>query len=285
MSDYYIAQSPTSDPGRYGDLFNSLSPDLMGIAQVTQGLVYHYFADQYQYGWQPPQERLPEINTRTVEKILAALLEKDDRPLTVARQYEDRVVGCCRDFSLLACAMLRHQRRAARLRYGFAGYFDKGYWGDHVIVEVWNGDRWQRFDPQVVGKRDWGVDLLDIPATAFATGGRAWQMCRQEGADPDRFGLGPDATDVRGWWFVRERLQLDVAALNKIELLCWDGIAGLQEGEPADDAILDEIAAMSLDPESSALRARCQTDARWQLPTTVSCFHPAIGPAFAVEVA
>lgn len=285
MSDYYIAQSPTSDPGRYGYLFNGLPTDLLGIAQVTQGLVYHYFADQHQLGWVPPKERLLEINTRTMTHILSTLLAKDERPLTVARSYENRLVGCCRDFSLLACAILRHQGRAARLRYGFAGYFIPDYWVDHVIVEVWNGDRWQRFDPQVVGKRDWGYDLLDMPDAAFVTGGRAWQMCRTQGADPDRFGLGPDVKDVRGWWFVRERLQLDVAALNKIELLCWDGIAGLQEGGPADDAILDEMAALSLHPESSALRARCHTDARWQLPTTVSCFHPAIGPAFAVEVA
>ena len=285
MSDYYIAQSPTSDPGCYDYLFNGLPTDLLGIAQVTQGLVYHYFADQYQLGWVPPKERLPEINTRTMAHILAALLTKDDRSLTVARRNENRLVGCCRDFSLLACAMLRYQGRAARLRYGFASYFIPGYWVDHVIVEVWNGVRWQRFDPQVVGKRDWGYDLLDIPAAAFVTGGRAWQLCRVEGADPDRFGLGPDAKDVRGWWFVRERLQLDVAALNKIELLCWDGIAGLQEGVPVDEAILDEMAAMSLHRDSSALRARCQTATRWQLPTSVSCFHPAIGPAFAAEVA
>ena len=87
MSDYYITQSPTSDPGIYSYLFDNLPTDLLGIAQVTQGLVYHYFADQHQLGWVPPQERLPEINTRTMQKILEALLEKDDRLLTQARRY------------------------------------------------------------------------------------------------------------------------------------------------------------------------------------------------------
>lgn len=285
MSDYYKGQSPTSDPGAYGYLFDQLPTDLAGIAQVTQGLVYHYFADQYQYGWAPPKERLPEINTRTGERILAALLAKDNRPLTAARTYENRLIGCCRDFSLLACAILRHQGQAARLRYGFAGYFVPEYWVDHVVVELWNGDRWQRFDPQIANKRDWGFDTLDMPAAVFVTGGRAWQMCRNEGADPDRFGLGPDDQEVRGWWFVRERLQLDVAALNKIELLCWDGMDGLQEGNPADEAILDEMAALSLHPDSSELRARCATDERWRMPATITCFHPAVGPAFPVPVA
>lgn len=284
MPDFYKPQSPTSDPGEYAYLFDDLPTDLLGIAQVTQGLIYHYMADQHTYGWVPPQDRLPEINTRTMEEMLAALLAKDDRPLTAARTYEERLVGCCRDFSLIACAILRHQGRPARLRYGFGSYFYPVYWGDHVVVETWTGSRWQRFDPQLVGRRDWGCDLLDMPADALVTGGRAWQMCRQEGADPDHFGLGPDEKAVRGWWFIRERLQLDVAALNKVELLCWDGIAGLSEENPADQVVLDEMARLSLNPDSTELRARCATDERWQVPTTVSCFHPVIGPAFEVAV-
>ncbi|MCB0183552.1 MAG: transglutaminase domain-containing protein, partial [Caldilineaceae bacterium] len=219
MLNDYTTQSPTSDPGAYAYLFDDLPTDLLGIAQVTQGLIYHYFADQYTLGWQPPSFRLPEINTRTMEKILAALLEKDERPLTAARRNDDRLVGCCRDFALLACAILRHQGRPARLRYGFASYFAKGYWVDHVIVEVWEENRWRRFDPQVVGKRDWGFDMLDLPDAAFWTGGKAWQMARGKVVEADRFGLGPNDQNVRGWWFIRERLQLDLAALNKVELL------------------------------------------------------------------
>lgn len=285
MPEYYISQSPTSDPGPLGHLFDELPRDLLGIARVTQGLIYHYFADQYQYGWQPPGERVPELNTRTMERILASVLEKDGRPLTEERAFEQRQIGCCRDFALLACSILRHQGRPARSRYGFGNYFVPEYWCDHVVVEVWNGDRWQRFDPQIAGRQEWGFDPLDMPADVFATGGRAWQMAREEGADPDRFGLGPGEEDVRGWWFIRERLQLDVAALNKIELLCWDGMDGLQEGQPEDEAILDEMAALSLKPDSSELRQRCATDDRWRMPSTVTCFHPMVGPAFPVAVA
>jgi hypothetical protein len=127
MPDYYSSHSPTSDPSQYSCLLVDLPTDLAGIAQVTQGLVYHYFADQHVYSWVPPQERLPEINTRSMEQILAALLAKDPRPLTAAHSYERRLVGCCRDFSLLACAILRQQGRAARLRYGFANYFVPEY--------------------------------------------------------------------------------------------------------------------------------------------------------------
>lgn len=277
MSSYYISQSPTSNPGAYAHLFDNLPTELGCIALVTQGLVYHYFADQQYYGWEPPQERLPEINTRNMERILATLLEKDERPLTKSRAYANRLVGCCRDFSLLACAILRHQGKAARLRHGFASYFVPEYWIDHVVVEVWNGERWQRFDPELPTQKDWGFDTLDMPDAPFLTGGRAWQLCRSGEVDPDRFGLGPDNHDVRGWWFVRERLQLDVAALNKVELLCWDGMEGLTEGKPEDEAVLDEMATVSLNPETCELRERCATDEQWQPPKTVQCFHPAVG--------
>ncbi|MDJ0755297.1 MAG: transglutaminase domain-containing protein [Ardenticatenaceae bacterium] len=277
MADFYRSQSTTSNPGKYAYLFDGLPPDLAGIAKVAQGLVYHYFAHQHIYGWAPPQERLSEINTRTMPRILETLLAKDGRPLTKSRDYENRLVGCCRDFSLLACAILRHQGRAARVRHGFASYFVPDYWVDHVIVELWDDGRWRRFDPQLSSQQDWGFDTLDMPANAFVTGGRAWQMCRFENEDPNRFGLGPDETQVRGWWFIRERLQQDVAALNKVELLCWDGWDGLVEGRPEDEAVLDEMAALSLNPDSRELRERCQSDERWQIPATVRCFHPAVG--------
>jgi len=218
-----------------------------------------------------------------INQIQQYIRDHLDGPLD--RDALARLIGCCRNFSLLACAILRHQGRAARVRHGFGNYFVPEYWFDHVIVEVWEEERWCRFDPQLALDHNWGFNTLDMPADVFATGGRAWQLCRAEQADPARFGLGPNEQAVRGWWFIREQLQLDVAALNKVELLCWDSIEGVSERVPADTAILDKMAALSLEPDSTLLRQRCATDPRWQLPTSVSCFHPMLGPAFAVEVA
>lgn len=277
MNDFYATHSSVTDPGQYIDLFQDLPTSLAGIAYVVQGLVYHYMVDQYNFGWVPPQERLAEINTRTMERILTCLVDKDPRPLVRSRVCADRLVGCCRDFALITCAILRQQGRPARLRYGFAGYFIPGYWVDHVVVETWTGERWQRFDPQIAEQPGWDHNMLDMVDAPFVTGGCAWQMCRQEGADPDRFGLEPDEPAVRGWMFIRERLQLDVAALNKVELLCWDLWTGLSEGQPEDESILDQMATLSLDPDSRALRQRCAEEGRWRLPAMVECFHPYVG--------
>jgi hypothetical protein len=281
MNDFYATHSPITNPGSYAHLFTGLPRDLAGISRVAQGLVYHYFGDQHIYGYQPPQDRMPEIDTRYMERMLARLIEMDNRPLTESRAYENRLVGCCRDFSLLACSILRNQGTPARSRYGFAAYFIPDYWMDHVIVEVWNGTRWQRFDPRIPASRDWGFDVLDMPDKSFITGGRAWQMIRSEGADPSKFGIGPDVPQVGGEWFIRGRLQLDIAALNKQEMLCWDEWAYSNENSVLtanDHALMDRVAALSLQPDSTELRQFYANDSRLQVPATVTCFSPAVGP-------
>jgi hypothetical protein len=280
MNEFYASHSTITDPGRYAFLFDDLPQDLAGISRVAQGLVYHYVADQYIYGYVPPSERMPEIDTRYMEAMLARLIEMDNRPLSEPRAYEHRLVGCCRDFSLLACAILRHQGTPARLRYGFSGYFDPGYWGDHVVVEAWNGTRWQRFDPELPPAFSKEFSVLDMPDHVFATGGRAWQMCRDEGADPARFGLGPKVPEVSGWWFIRGRLQLDLAALNKQEMLCWDQWAYADEESVVsedEEALLDSAATLSLEADSTIICALWETEPRLQPPATVTCFSPAQG--------
>src|SRR5579875_1442498 len=231
----YAAQSPVSDPGRFAYLFDDLPSDPAGVSAVAQGLVYHYFADEPEFGYSPPKARMAEADTRYMEAMLGRLIEMDDRPLSEPRTYDKRLVGCCRDFSLIACSILRHHGVPARLRYGFAGYFAPGYWVDHVIVEVWEDGRWRRFDAQYSPERltRLAFDLRDLPEDVFHTGGRAWQLCRDEGADVTRFGLGPGFPEIQGWWVVRGRLQLDCASLNKQEYLVWDewGYAS-DEAEP-----------------------------------------------------
>ena len=277
----YATQSATSDPGASSALLDATPTDLASVAAITQGLVFHYAAGKFMFGHEPAQERIAEIDTRDLKHILARITELDARPLNQARDFDKRIIGCCRDFSLIACAILRHHNIPARLRYGFASYFEPNYWIDHVIVETWTEGRWQRFDPQMAGIIHPPVDLFDIPGDAFITGGRAWQLCRSEGADPTRFGLGPFVPEVSGLWFVRGRLLLDLASLNKQEMLCWDewsyGVEAISLTDE-DIALLDRVAQLSQLPESAELTALYQTDERLRVPNEVLCYSPAIGP-------
>ncbi len=276
--EFYSSHSAASNPGSYTHLLEALPHDFVGVSRVVQGLIYHYMAGQYIYGYCPPQERMGEIDTRWMERMLGRILELDNRPLDMPRTFENRLVGCCRDFSLLTCAILRQHGVPARLRYGFANYFVAGYWIDHVIVEAWNGTRWQRFDPQVTD----GTAKLDLQESEYITGGRAWQMIRKGEADPAIFGLGPEIPELSGAWFIRGRLMLDIAALDKQELLCWDqwGIGNNHDSHLSaeEESLLDRAAELSVRADIRPLQTLVASNDGLRIPATLTCFSPAVGP-------
>ncbi|HSJ57200.1 MAG TPA: transglutaminase domain-containing protein, partial [Anaerolineae bacterium] len=108
-------------------------------------------------------------------------------------------------------------------------------------------------------------DPLDMPPGYFITGGQAWQMCRSGAADPDRFGI----FQWHGIWFVRGDLIRDFLALNKIEILPWDGGWGYLAGE--DDLageVMDRIAALCLgdDRAFADVRASYDADPHFHMP-------------------
>jgi hypothetical protein len=61
-----------------------------------------------------PPQRLAESQIRPAGELVAALLRMVTAPLTEIRAPRDRVVGTCRHFAVLSCALLRRQGIAAR---------------------------------------------------------------------------------------------------------------------------------------------------------------------------
>src|SRR5574337_485044 len=112
---YYTEQSSITDPGEYGWMFADLPRDVAGLCRVVQGLVFHYREGEM-FGYNIPQERLAEVDTRAVPLMLVRIHELDGRPLTETRPVEKRLVGCCRDFATLFCAMARQQGIPTRTR-------------------------------------------------------------------------------------------------------------------------------------------------------------------------
>ena len=111
----YTAQSPITDPGENAGLFDGLPGTFAGLCRVVQGLTIHYMGGE-RLGYQIPEERLPEVNIRYIEKMLARVIELEDRPLTESQPPEKRLVGCCRDAATLFCAMVRHLGISTRTR-------------------------------------------------------------------------------------------------------------------------------------------------------------------------
>jgi hypothetical protein len=254
---YYASQSPFTDPGEYGPLFADLPDDLAGLCCVVQGLVIHY-RGAGMFGHTIPRERLCEIDTRHVARMLARIVEMDDRPLTEPRSPDKRLVGCCRDFSTLFCAMARAKGIPTRTRIGFAPYFtepgDPIFHFDHVVAECWDAGegRWRLVDPELTDQHLRGFhtafDPTDVPRDQFVVAGLAWQRCRAGTTYPARFGVGPDEEIpfLRGEGFIQQKLIQDLAAQNKRELLLWD-CWGLMLRDPTqvESALLDEVAQVT----------------------------------------
>jgi hypothetical protein len=255
--DYYAQPGPITAPHDHAARLAELPKDLPDLVLAIQGLVLHR-AWAPAYGVELPPDRLGDAQARTLPAILDRVLELDARPLNLARPLIDRFMGTCRDFALLLCAVLRSRGVPARARCGFGTYFTPGRYEDHWIVEHWSAKeaRWISTDPQLDAfqldalKADF--DPLDLPAGHFWTAGRAWEACRKDAADAQQFGI----FDMWGLWFIRGNVVRDLAALNKMELLPWDGWGMLEElgnDEWPDEVVgwLDRAAAVAEQPDAA----------------------------------
>ena len=158
-----------------------------------------------------------------------------------------------------------------------------GKYEDHWVCEYWHAteNRWRFVDGQLDEFQQQALRMrfspLDVPRTMFITGGKAWQMCRAGQADPDRFGI----FDMHGLWFVRGDFVRDVAALNKMELLPWDGWGIIETKDndlSADDlAFLERVAELTQGdvPQFDAVRAVYESDARLRVPPVIRSYTSA----------
>ena len=275
----YCQQSAITDPGEYATLYDDLPDDIGELCRIAQGLIVHYSV----IGRRFPQ-RATEIDSRYLTVMLRRILELDDRPLRQERRLTERLVGCCRDFTVLVVSILRRKGVPARARYGAAAYFEAGYFHDHVIIEYWDGARWVSVDSQLspYDMRSLNIrfDPPDVPPDQFLRGGAGWLLCRAGSADPDRFGLG-SKSPLRGWPILVTEMLLDLAALNRKEMLCWDSwrmVAQSPDLGEADQAFLDELARATLDESRSDEWARLHADERLRLPAIIDSYSPALRP-------
>lgn len=283
----YASQSPITDPGAFAGRLDAVPADLQSLQRTSCRLVFHYRAggDFAENGI--AADRMSEIDTRYADAMFARLFALHDAPLTDDRSPHQRLVGCCRDFTVLFLALARHKGIPARARVGFAAYFAPGWYIDHEIAEVWDGEeqRWRLVDPELregyVDPTNGAViDPLDVGSERFIVGPQAWLACRAGDADPDRFVVSPDIDipDLRSWSYLAHNLIHDLAGLNKREMVLWDSW-GLEESEQLTDeqrALLDEVARAMTSPDVtvSELRDLYARDG-FGVPAVVTSYSPA----------
>lgn len=256
---YYASPGPMTRLPAESRLLAGLPTKAEDLCRVSSGLIVHEFlADKY--GVTDAAERVEELENRPVGDVVALIerLDPEHRPLAVGREPNHRMIGNCRHFTVLTCALLRREGIPARARVGFGSYFDDS-WVDHWILERWDTaqGRWLRSDPQLDdtlrGVFGFEFDPLDLPDGAFLTGSEAWQRCRRGEDDPERFGI----MDMRGLWFIAGNVVRDLAALHKVELMPWD-VWGAIDKLP--DELMDEVAAAVVEGRPDDMRRLYERD-------------------------
>ncbi|MFD8933811.1 transglutaminase domain-containing protein [Streptomyces sp. NPDC059578] len=279
----FLSQTPYTDPGPLGEGgildVRALPRDPWELAGLVRGVLIH-IAEAAARDYAIPLERLHEDpQSRYVSVILRLLRERSPAPLTEERPYAERVLATCRDFAVLHCALLRATGTPARVRCGFATYFLDGYHDDHWVTEYRLPDgTWRLTDAQLAdGRYDVSFSPADVPRDRFLVGADAWRACREGRADPTSFGVS-SIEGVSGLWFVAADTVRDLAALNGVEALPWDGwgIAAVEGDEDpaftaADRELLDRVAAATAADDLPLLR-RLYAHPRLRVPAEILSF-------------
>lgn len=260
---YWASQSPVTDSGNAAAAIDKLPADISVLRRASSQMIFHYRADGDFAENGVPAERMAEIDTRYADAMLGLLLQRGDPALDRERPPSERVVGCCRDATVLFLALARAKGMPARARVGFAAYLTPGWLIDHVVAEVWDETdcRWRIVDPEMDAAwapevNDIPVNWLDLTQDQFVTGPRAWRAARAGISDPERHVVTPglDIPATRGWPEIAHHVVHDLAALNKTEMLVWDSWGLLDAAwagpspwvgpSPGDAAVIDEISAV-----------------------------------------
>ncbi|MGF7059873.1 excinuclease ABC subunit UvrA [Brassicibacter mesophilus] len=252
--DYYVKQSVITDPKQYEKELDALPENPEQLLNIVQGLVIHGALGKL-YGINFSKKQSDEELLRTVPQMLDAIFQLDRCSLKEAREPKQRLVGMCRDYALLLISFMRHKKIPARLRVGFANYFDSELmFEDHWVAEYYDTkqNRWIRVDAQVdeVQKKYYGItfDTYDMGKSSnFLLAGEAWIKSRLGERHPEDFGYNKN---WKGWHSVKGNLLHDFNCLQGLELLPWDlwtelSTKKFSELSQSEKQLLDEMADLT----------------------------------------
>jgi hypothetical protein len=267
-------------PGRFTDVRGCgfSSADVGAVVDAVQGLLLYDVVAQPFYGVELPALQAATIHERDSAALLVAARNVDGRPLDEPRPARSRVGARCHTFSRMTVAFLRAAGVPARARCGFGAYFRAGRLEDHWVAEHWHEreGRWRMVDAQLdptwrqmIGFTD---DPMAITGEQFLTAGHAWQAWRRGDLDAGTCGLSSIGEHGPHW--IAGNLRLDLASLNKVEMLPWDVWGDGWEAGTAPTReqldLYDAVAALTVDPDVrfGELRAMYERDERLRMDGT-----------------
>jgi excinuclease ABC subunit A len=259
--EYYKEQGIMTAPGRFTYLYDTLPETVPELCRTVQGLLLHVFHTN-RYGVNISEQRKKEVRLRKIEDILQREMELADQPLIQPRNPENRVISHCRDYAVLLCSFLRYKRIPARVRVGYATYFNSELHQTHWICEYWcqNRKKWIQVDAQLddVQTRYYEIDFdpLNIPAGKFLYAGEEYLLIYKKNDD---------------FYDVKRSLIQDLSALNKMEVEVFDVTSFMKIDEHQDSEtskLLNRIAQITTSPRDclSELRAIYENHSELQVP-------------------
>ena len=258
--EYYCEQGLFTSPGQYQYVLDQFPRDILGLSEcIHKTMLIDFLVNMGLVS--VSTEHLNDQNIRGIEGKLAEIIDRDYSNIKNLRSYDNLLLGNCRDLSLMMCSILRNQNIPARLRSGFATFFDPQKYFDHWVCEYWDKskERWIKVDQSMrqiqyrkkvlpaqmcEGLLALDYNPYDVKEEYFITGGQAWINCRENGHNPDNYGTYGDL--LKGSWFVRDNMIRDLLCLNKLEPLPWDcwGLMGKEKSDVNSEelVLLDEVA-------------------------------------------
>jgi hypothetical protein len=265
---FYRRHGALSDPGRHDEALRGLNGRPAILAAIVQGLLIH--GDWLDlYGLSDADFPGSSRTTLPIAQRLNAILDANASLLTTPRTPVQRSVGTCRDDALMLCALLRATSIPARVRCGFATYFEAARYEDHWVCEFWDAGRkrWVLADAQLDAAqcRHLGIafDTNDLPVGAFVNAAEAWALFATGATDGNAFGHG----DATGAWFLRVNLERDLRALQKQETSDWDS----WRTAPTATRLVDEASAARCDGVAATIAIVDRDFRRFEKEATALC--------------
>jgi Transglutaminase-like superfamily len=200
---YYASHSVESDPKELGELLDALPKDPKPLLDAVAGLILDT-ALVAPLGIVCPPDSADDIEIRPLREMLARIIGHGSGLLATPRPPEKRFIGACRDYALLACSALRHHGVPARVRVGFANYFEPGFHDDHWITEYWDGASWRLMDSELTpgARRHFAVtfDPCDVPAIGSPPRGLRGVACGPVASIRRGAASGASASPGSGSW-------------------------------------------------------------------------------------
>lgn len=204
---FYSQFSQYTNPGFYGeDLKKILPNDVREIGLLVRKQFIHRMTlkngntgsnEDLRYGdmTKVPWYRQSEDDIFiTASAMLAELYRRDPKGLTLNRMAENKLILTCRSTSILMASLLKIKGIPARVRSGFAPYFEvEGLPGsksdDHWINQYWNRQesRWVTIDVDGSLEGYLGFDPYDISEGIFDFSADAWLLIRDGKIDDQHF--------------------------------------------------------------------------------------------------